>query len=166
MSQELFKAEILPIRDKLYHIAKKMLVEEDEAEDAVQEILLKLWHTRNTLEKYDNLAAFASTVTKNHCLDRIKVLKRTESLNETHYIQETTENPYIILERKSTHDLLQKIIKNLPTLQQAIIKMKDIEEYEVEEIAEITGTKVDAVRVNLSRARKKVREEYIKLTTL
>ena len=66
MSQELFKAEILPIRDKLYHIAKKMLVEEDEAEDAVQEILLKLWHTRNTLEKYDNLAAFASTVTKNH----------------------------------------------------------------------------------------------------
>jgi RNA polymerase sigma-70 factor (ECF subfamily) len=81
-------------------------------------------------------------------------------------VQETTENPYILLERKNTQDLLQKIIKNLPTLQQAIIKMKDIEEYEVEEIAEITGTKIDAVRVNLSRARKKVRDEYIKLTTL
>ncbi|MPN37472.1 hypothetical protein SDC9_184991 [bioreactor metagenome] len=50
-------------------------------------------------------------------------------------------------------------------MQQAIIRMKDIEEYEVEEIAEITGTRPDAVRTNLSRARKKVREEYIKLTT-
>jgi RNA polymerase sigma-70 factor (ECF subfamily) len=69
------------------------------------------------------------------------------------------------LERKNTEEILKKIISQLPALQQAIVRMKDIEEYEVEEIAEITGTKPDAVRTNLSRARKKVREEYIKLTT-
>ena len=162
MSQERFKAEILPIRQKLFHIAKQILVEDEEAEDAIQEVLLKLWHTRNSLNQYDNLAAFATTVTKNHCLDRLKV---KELINETHNDRTSNDNPYLSLEQKNTVEVLHKIIENLPTLQQAIIKMKDIEEYEVDEIAEIIGTKVEAVRVNLSRARKKVREEYIKWTT-
>ena len=165
MSQERFKAEILPIRQKLFHIAKQILVEDEEAEDAIQEVLLKLWHTRNSLNQYDNLAAFATTVTKNHCLDRLKVKNRTELINETHNDRTSNDNPYLSLEQKNTVEVLHKIIENLPTLQQAIIKMKDIEEYEVDEIAEIIGTKVEAVRVNLSRARKKVREEYIKWTT-
>ena len=165
MSQERFKAEILPIRQKLFHIAKQILVEDEEAEDAIQEVLLKLWHTRNSLNQYDNLAAFATTVTKNHCLDRLKVKNRTELINETHNDRTSNDNPYLSLEQKNTVEVLHKIIENLPTLQQAIIKMKDIEEYELDEIAEIIGTKVEAVRVNLSRARKKVREEYIKWTT-
>lgn len=165
MSQERFKAEILPLRERLFHIAQKILVEEQEAEDAVQEVLLKLWRTRDSLDKYDSPAAFATTVTKNHCLDRLKVKNRQEPLDETYYARAGDENPYLDLERKNTEEVLQQIIESLPSLQQAIIKMKDMEEYEVEEIAEITGTKVEAVRVNLSRARKKVREEYIKWTT-
>jgi RNA polymerase sigma factor (sigma-70 family) len=164
MSQERFKAEILPIRERLFHIAQRILVEEQEAEDAVQEVLLKLWHTRDSLGNYDSPAAFATTVTKNLCLDRLKVKNRNESLEEAYYERAGNDNPYLQLERKNTTEVLQKIIENLPPLQQAIIRMKDMEEYEVEEIAEITGTNVDAVRVNLSRARKKVREEYIKWT--
>jgi len=164
MSQERYKAEILPIRERLFHIAQRILVEEQEAEDAVQEVLLKLWHTRDSLGNYDSPAAFATTVTKNLCLDRLKVKNRNESLDDAYYERAGNDNPYLQLERKNTTEVLQKIIENLPPLQQAIIRMKDMEEYEVEEIAEITGTNVDAVRVNLSRARKKVREEYIKWT--
>ena len=164
MSQERFKAEILPIRERLFHIAQRILVEEQEAEDAVQEVLLKLWHTRDSLGNYDSPAAFATTVTKNLCLDRLKVKNRNESLDEAYYERAGNDNPYLQLERKNTTEVLQKIIENLPPLQQAIIRMKDMEDYEVEEIAQITGTNVDAVRVNLSRARKKVREEYIKWT--
>jgi RNA polymerase sigma-70 factor (ECF subfamily) len=162
MSQERFKAEILPIRQKLFHIAQHILVEEEEAEDAVQEVLLKLWHTRDSLIKYDNAAAFATTVTKNHCLDRLKVKNRTDLLDESHNTRAETDNPYLQLERKNTEEIIRKIVECLPPLQQAIIRMKDMEEYEVDEIAEITGTSPDAVRVNLSRARKKVREEYLK----
>jgi RNA polymerase sigma factor (sigma-70 family) len=165
MSQERFKAEILPIRDKLFHIAHKLLPEEEDAEDAVQEVLLKLWNTRDSLGSYDNVAAFATTVTKNHCLDKLRVKKRTDILDDTHYLRESSDNPYLQLERSNTEEVLRKIIEQLPPLQQTIIRMKDMEEYEVEEIAEITGTKQDAIRVNLSRARKKVREEYIKWTT-
>jgi RNA polymerase sigma-70 factor, ECF subfamily len=166
MSQERFKAEILPIRDKLFHIAQRILVEEQEAEDAVQEVLLKLWHTRDSLDRYDSPAAFATTVTKNHCLDRLKVKNRQDSLDDSYNARADTDNPYLELERRNTEEVLQKIIENLPPLQQAIIKMKDMEEYEMDEIAEITGTNVEAVRVNLSRARKKVREEYLKWTTV
>ncbi len=163
MSQKIFMADILPIRQKLFHIAKHILVEEEEAEDAVQEVLLKLWHSCDSLQKYDNAAAFATTVTKNHCLDRLKVKKRTDSLDESYNARAGTDNPHLELEHRNTEEILKKIIDHLPPLQQAIIRMKDIEEYEVEKIAEITGTKPDAVRTNLSRARKKVREEYIKL---
>lgn len=164
MNQDRFKAEILPLRQNLFYIAQKILVEEQEAEDAVQEVLLKLWRTRDSLDKYDSLAAFSTTVIKNHCLDRLKVIKRQDLLDESHTIRAATDNPYLELEKKDTERVLMKIIENLPTLQQAIIRMKDIEECEVEEIAEITGTNVEAVRMNLSRARKKVREEYIKCT--
>ena len=164
MSQEIFKAEILPMREKFFYLAQKFLVDGQDAEDAVQEVLLKLWHTRDNLLNYDNVAAFATTVLKNHCLDRLKTKNRNESLDESHTIRAGTDNPYLELERKSSEEMIRRIIETLPSLQQAIIRMKDMEEYEVEEIAEITGTKPDAVRVNLSRARKKVREEFLKWT--
>lgn len=165
MSQELFKAEILPIRDKLLNHAQKFMHDEQDAEDAVQEVLLKLWYIRNNLGDYDNVAAFATTVIKNHCLDRLKVKNRTEALDESHLTRAGTDNPHTELEHKSSEELIQRIVKTLPALQQAIIRMKDMEEYEIDEIAEITGTKAEAVRVNLSRARKKVREEYLKEVT-
>ena len=164
MSQEKYKAVLLPMRQSLFHIAKQILVEEEDAEDAIQEVLLKLWRTRDSLNQYENIEAYATTVTKNHCLDRLKVKNRTELINESYNNQASTDNPYLKAERKNTEEILHKIIENLPALQKAIITMKDIEEYEVEEIAAIIGTKVEAVRMNLSRARKKVREEYLKWT--
>lgn len=163
MSQEIYKKEILPIRLQLFHIARKMLENEQEAEDAVQEVLLKLWRIVDSLNKYDNPSAVAVTAIKNHCLDKIKGKKNVESLSEVAEFHAQNDNPYLQLERKNTEEILLKIIENLPKLQQMIITMKDVERYEVEEIAEITGTNPDTVRVNLSRARKKVREDYLKI---
>ena len=164
MNPERFKAEVLPLRERLFHIAWNMLDEKQDAEDAVQEALLKLWRIRDSLERYDNVAAVATTMTKNLCIDCLRIRNREEPLAEELYRQSGTEDPYLQLERKNTDQILREIIGKLPPLQQAIIKMKDMEEYEVEEIAEITGTQPEAVRMNLSRARKKVREEYIRLT--
>lgn len=164
MNPERFKAEIVPLRDKLFHIARKMLEEKQDAEDAVQEAFLKLWHIRDSLDQYDSIPAFATTVVKNICVDKLRVKNREISLDDEVYRQAGPDNPYLELERKNSDEIIRIIINRLPPLQQAIIRMKDIEEYEVEQIAEITGTQVDAVRMNLSRARKKVREEYLKWT--
>ena len=162
MSQELFRAAVLPMRDYLFATARRILSEEEDAEDAVQEVLLKLWYIRETLGRYENVEAFVTTVTKNHCLDKLKGRKRIESMTDSVLVLQSDTTPYELTERRDTHALIRKIIETLPSLQREIIKMKDVEEYEVDEIAEITGTKPDAVRMNLSRARKKVREEFLK----
>lgn len=165
MNPERFKAELVPLRSKLLHIAYNMLEVEQDSEDAVQEVFLKLWHQRDNLDRYDNLAAFATTMTKNLCIDKLRVRNRMDSWNEEVYKQAGPDNPYLQLERKNTEQVLQAIIEGLPPLQRTIIQMKDIEEYELEQIAEITGSKIEAIRMNLSRARKKVREEYLKMTS-
>ena len=72
-------------------------------------------------------------------------------------------NPERVLEGNDEIRLMREIISSLPTLQQTIIRMKDIEEYETEEIAQITGCSSESIRSNLSRARKKVRDIYLKI---
>lgn len=162
MSQELFRAAVLPMRNYLFATARRMLSEEEDAEDAVQEVLLKLWNIRESLSGYDNVEAFVTTVIKNHCLDKLKVKKGTEGMSDLVLGMHSDANPYESTERNNTREIIRRIIDALPPLQREIIRMKDLEEYEVDEIAEITGTTPDAVRMNLSRARKKVREEFVK----
>jgi len=164
MNAQQFKQKVAPLRENLLHVAKKMLENENDAKDLVQEVFLKLWYLRDTLHQYNSIPAFAVTMIKNLCIDRLRVRDREVALGEYDYLRTTPDNPYLQLERLNTEELLKRIINSLPSLQKAIITMKDIDEYEVEEIAEITGTQPEAVRVNLSRARKKVREEYIRLT--
>lgn len=165
MSSKRFKQEIVPLRQQLFRLSLKMLGDEQDAEDAVQESLLKLWHVRDTLVSYDSPGAFATTVTKNTCLDKIRLRKQTKTVDD-YFIVSDSDNPQLQLERQDTNKLIRMIIQTLPPLQQQIITMKDVEEYETEEIAEITGTTIEAVRTNLSRARKKVREEYVRIVRI
>jgi len=164
MNAQQFKQEVVPLREKLLHVAKKMLESENDAEDSVQEVFLKLWNLRDTLHRYDSIPALAVTMIKNRCTDCLRVRGREVALEQDSERRAAADNPYLQLERMNTEQLLKKIINALPPLQKAIITMKDIDEYEVEEIAGLTGTQPEAVRVNLSRARKKVREEYIRLS--
>ena len=164
MNAQQFKQEVVPLRENMLYVAKKMLENENDAKDLAQEVLLKLWSLRDTLHRYDSIPALAVTMIKNLCIDRLRVRDREVAFEPDKDLRTTHDNPYLQLERLNTEQLLKKIINSLPPLQKAIITMKDIDEYEVEEIAEITGTQPEAVRVNLSRARKKVREEYIRLS--
>lgn len=162
MVQEQYKILIQPIRQQLYFVALKLLADEQDAEDAVQEALLKLWAARTSFLVHENPNAFAITVLKNQCLDKLRLRKNVESIeNQTMCVE--NENPHLLLERKNENEIIRRIINRLPQLQHLIITMKDVEEYEVDEIAEIIGASTEAVRMNLSRARKKVREEFLKI---
>ena len=163
MNARQFKQEVVPLRENLLHVAKKMLESGNDAEDLVQEVFLKLWSLRDTLHSYDSIPALAVTMIKNRCIDHLRIRSREVAWEQDSELRPAQDNPYLQLERTNTEQLLKKIINSLPPLQKAIITMKDIDEYEVEEIAGLTGTQPEAVRVNLSRARKKVREEYIRL---
>ena len=64
-------------KDKLFRIAKRLLVSHEEAQDAVQEVVLKLWIQKDKMIYYTNVEAFAVTMTKNYCLDRFKSKQAT-----------------------------------------------------------------------------------------
>ena len=162
-----FKVEVLPIREKILNYAIKMLENVEEAEDTVQEVFLKLWEIRAKLSEYDSIEAFAVTMTKNICLNKISFRQRhvkEELLQiQTISIDETAEQQ---LEQSDAVEWIRKIIETLPPLQKMIIKMRDIEDYEMNTIAEITGCTEEAVRMNLSRARKKVKEMFFKINEI
>ena len=161
MELKQFKIDILPLRDKLLNYARKLTEDPSDAEDAVQEVMLKLWNMRQKLEEYRSLEALAMTMTHHQCMD-IWRTKRPDALS-LDQVQAPSQSatPECLLEEKDEFRLMREIIDSLPTLQRTIIQMKDVQEYETEEIAEITGCNREAIRSNLSRARKKVREIYL-----
>lgn len=158
-----FKITVVPLRGKLLNYARKLTDDSSDAEDVVQEVMLKLWNIRQKLEEYNSIEALAVRITHNLCVDMWRS-KRTDqvSLDQVPVVSQTV-NPERVLEGNDEIRLMREIISSLPTLQQTIIRMKDIEEYETEEIAQITGCSSESIRSNLSRARKKVRDIYLKI---
>jgi len=155
-----FNQQVLILREQLYRYSLRMLGNAESAEDMVQEAFLRLWLIRSQLETYRSVPALAMKVTKNLCLDYLKQRKTaTKTEIEPQISKESAENTF---ERHQMFEIVKKIVDTLPGLQQMIFRMKDIEGYEVEEIALITGSKAEAVRINLSRARTKIRENIEK----
>lgn len=157
-----FKIIVLPLRNKLLNYAWRIIGNPDDAEDAVQETMLKLWSKRHEMEQYRSIEAFAKVLIHNLCLDMLRSrhdigLLPSENVNGT-IVNSTPER---LFEAYDEIRLMHEIIASLPTLQRTIMQMKDIEEYETAEIAEITGCSYEAIRSNLSRARKKVRDIYL-----
>lgn len=158
MNQNEFVLLITPFKDKVFRLAKRLLVSTEEAEDATQEVLVKLWSKNGNLTGYNSIEAFAMTMTKNYCLDQLKS-KRTGNLKIVHTNYEDKE-PGLEKKMEDLDSLswVEKIMNQLPVQQRLIIQMRDIEQYEFEEIAEILDMKESAIRVTLSRARKTVRD--------
>ena len=155
-----FKISVLPLRLKLLHYARKLTESMEDAEDAVQEVMLRLWNNRSELNQCHSIEAFAMTLTHNVCMDLWR--RRKDTLPVDSIQAETTERtPEHLLEVKDEVRLIREIIDTLPPLQRLVMRMKDVEEYESEEIAQITGCSAEAIRSNLSRARKKVRDIYL-----
>ena len=150
------------MRPSILRLAMHYTEDEDEAEDVVQEVLLKLWFLRERLESYRNIDALAMVITRHLCLNRKRErhLEKVPLEEGKAIIGEDSPEWMIIQEEKM--DEILKLIAGLPDLQQAVLRMKHVEGFEVEEIARLTGSNPIAVRTNLSRARKKVREEFLK----
>lgn len=159
MTQAEFIGLIMPFKDKVYRLAKRLLVSQEEAEDATQEILLKLWKNEENIAKYNNVEAFSMTMTKNYCLDRLKS-KQAQNLKIVHNnYQDHQISLQKQLEEKDSVQWVSKIIEELPEQQKIILQLRDIEDYDYAEIAEMLEMNETAIRVNLSRARKTIREK-------
>nr|WP_321223129.1 sigma-70 family RNA polymerase sigma factor [uncultured Psychroserpens sp.] len=159
MTQTDFTKLVLPFKDKVFRLAKRLLVSREEAEDATQEILMKLWRNKQKISEYKNVEAFSMTMTKNFCLDRLKS-KQAQNLKIVHsnYEEKNTSLEKQVEARDSV-DWVSKIIEELPEQQKIILQLRDIEEYDFDEIAKVVDMNPTAIRVALSRARKTIREK-------
>lgn len=162
MNQSDFLKVVLPFKDKVFRLAKRLLVSREEAEDATQELIFKLWRNKEKLSGYKNVEAFAMTMTKNYCYDRLKS-KQASNLTLVHSNYKEKETS---LDKKVEHNdsvsLVHKLIEKLPEQQKTIIQLRDIEQFDFDEICKMVDMKPTAVRVALSRARKTIREQLIK----
>ena len=149
---------VSPFKDKIFRLAKRLLISTEEAEDATQEVMVKLWNKNETLSELRSMEAMAMTMTKNYCLDQLKS-KRAGNLTLVH--TNYTDSQASLQQKMEDVDSLrwvEKIINDLPEQQKLIIQMRDIEQYEFEDIAKTLGISEATIRVALSRARKTIRE--------
>ncbi|TWO31863.1 RNA polymerase sigma factor [Seonamhaeicola sediminis] len=162
MTQTEFLNIVMPFKDKVYRLAKRLLVSTEEAEDATQEVLLKLWNNKAKIQEYKNVEAFSMTMTKNFCFDKLKS-KQAQNLKIVHSNYEEKNTPLQRqVELNDSASWVGKIIEELPEQQRMIIQLRDIEAYDYDEIAKMLDMNNTAVRVTLSRARKTIREKLTK----
>ncbi|MBX2846178.1 MAG: sigma-70 family RNA polymerase sigma factor [Saprospiraceae bacterium] len=152
-------------QDKLFRFARRLLKDVSAAEDAVQDLLAKLWNKRHALNAYENIDVFMMVAMKNHCFDEIKKSKRRTQHYALHAVENTAKvaTPERQVEGITTVALVSQLIDELPETQRMVMQLRDIEQLELKEIEDILGLQPNAVRTNLSRARKKVREKLKKI---
>ena len=126
MKQKEFLNTIIPCKNTLYRLAKRLLVSSDEAEDAVQEVFLKLWKGRDKIDNYRSPEAFAITMTKNYCLDRLKS-KQASNLKIVHNNYKNSENIERTIEGNEGVELVTKIMETLPEKQKEVFLLSRIE---------------------------------------
>ena len=161
MSDKTLTTVFTRLRRKFLNMAMAILPNEDDAADALQDAFCKLWPRRDTINDETKAEALTGVTLRNICIDRTR--KRslpTVPLNEEH---DTADSETTYKEREERYNSVKAIIDNeLTKLQRRIIELKEIEGVEIVEIAKILQMTESAVRMNLSRARNKIRECYKK----
>jgi RNA polymerase sigma factor (sigma-70 family) len=159
MTLQTFETSVFSLKDEMYRFAKKILQSSDEAEDVVQDLMLKFWQKKEALLQYGNIRSYILKCVKNDCLNRLKhhQVKMNFAEVKLHISEEFT------METNNLKDYILKYISELPEKQRLVIHLKDVEEHEVSEIAEILEMEENAVRVNLMRARQKVKLQITQL---
>ena len=158
MNQETFKNTVFVLKDKLYRFANRFLEHQEDAYDLVQEVMLKLWEKRDQLEQLQNIEAFSMQMVKNMAYNKIdRLASQAKYLNQLPADTQPEKYPPL------TQELILKMIDDLPEKQSLVMYLRDIEQYEIGDIAEMVGLEENAVRVNLSRARTTVRLNLTKV---
>ncbi len=165
MDLQAFKQRILPVQNRLFRLATMFLRNREDAEDALQDVLMRLWSNRQQLDTYQSVEALAVQMTKNLCLDRLKAHSRQQSVDNADMSHVAAEqlSPYRQTELTDSSEQIRRLIGELPDAQKLVLHLRDVEEYSFEEIEQVTGLSVNTIRVTLSRARQRLRDGYLKL---
>lgn len=163
MTAEEFKNRVIPYSRKLYPMLFRILRNEEETRDALQELMVKLWNKRNDLEHCKNESAYIITMARNYSFDVLKK-KRPQSIdeNEEHKILNLKADD-VSVDTKEKFEHVHSVIQGLPEKYRTVIQLRDIDGLSFDEMKAMTGLEVSNLRVILSRARNKVKQEVEKI---
>lgn len=155
MTRQAFQDTWIPLQGRFYRIAFYILEQEADAKDAVQDLYLKLWNLRDSLEMVQNPSAYGTLMLKNLCIDRIRRARPADSLEEGMVIKGPPDEE---LEFRENLHAVQKAMDQLPETQRKLLSLRVLQGLSYEEIAQKTGLNSLNIRVQVSLARKKIRQ--------
>ena len=154
-----FRDDVLPLKNELFRLALRITLDKAEAEDIVQETMIKVWNRRGEWDAIDSIEAFCLTICRNMALDKVKAAAhRTASRTaDTAY----GANPAEQAEQKDRVRLIRDIIGSLPEKQRCVMQLRDFEGKSYKEIAAILDISEEQVKVSIFRARQAIRQKFI-----
>lgn len=159
-----FRNDVLPLKDVLYRLALRITLSHEEAEDIVQDTLIKVWNRRDEWQTLESIEAYSMTICRNLALDAIKKKdNNNESLEQG--IAETsyqTSDPYELMIRKDRIEMVKQLVNRLPEKQRSCLQLRDFEGKTYKEIAEILAITEEQVKVNIFRARRSIKQQFDK----
>lgn len=156
-----FREDILPLKDKLFRLALRITFDRGEAEDIVQDTLIRVWNKRDEWQQMDSIEAYCLTIARNLAIDRSQKME-SQNLELTPETQEMPDAkmPDQLMEQNEQLSIIHRLINELPEKQRSILQLRDIEGKNYKEIAVILGLTEEQVKVNLFRARQRIRLKY------
>lgn len=162
MSSEVFLAQILPIKQKLFRFALRLIGNEEDAKDIIQDAFMKVWHNKEKMGELQNLEAWCMRITRNLALDKLKSKKYRTTDNLDRASEVPAQHQQTPHQRSEQSDLMRRVhglIHALPEKYRTILQLRDIDGLSYQEIADVLDIEMSEVKVNLHRARKQVREQ-------
>jgi len=156
-----FRNDILPLKNALYRLALRITLNPQDAEDTVQDTLIKVWNRRDDWNSIDNIEAYAMTICRNLSLDKLKKAESNNTTLEEGIARQTPlSSPYEHTEQRDLVSLVRKLIDELPEKQRSCMQLRDFEGKPYKEIATILGITEEQVKVNIYRARQTIKQKY------
>ena len=164
MQEISFRDDILPLKDKLFRLALRITFDRAEAEDVVHDTMIRVLNIREEWTQFGSIEAYCLTVAKNLAIDRSQK-KEAQNVELTPEMEEESEisGPYDQLVNNERMSIIHRLINELPEKQRLIMQLRDIEGESYKEIAKILNLTEEQVKVNLFRARQKVKQRYLEI---
>ena len=159
-----FRDDVLPLKDKIFRLALRITFSRAEAEDIVQDVLIKVWNRRDDLAEVDSIEAYSLTVCRNLSLDRLQRKENDNvNLDDAPPTEADDAPPDLQMIRNERIDNIKRLIERLPIPQRAAMQLRDMEGKTYKEISAITGQTEEQVKVNIFRARQYIRKQIEKI---
>lgn len=164
MQEISFRNDILPLKDKLFRLALRITLDRAEAEDVVQDTMIRVWNKREEWSQFESIEAYCLVIARNLAIDRSQK-KEAQHVELTSEMEEANDElgPYDQLVIQERMAIIHRLINELPEKQRLIMQLRDIEGESYKEIADVLHLTEEQVKVNLFRARQKVKQRYTKI---